>query len=500
MTAFFVGCQVGFRRRTKGKVGASGAQARRHLDGSSDGNLQRVILSLALPALGALCLDPLMSLVDTICIGRGAGASPIPLAATGAASAIVGVALGIFNFLTSATTPLVASRRAAGDLDGAASIGGQALTLALAIGVAITVALSVAAAPLLTSIGSRAAGTLSVAIVLVRVRAAAAPAVLLVSACVGIMRGCLDARTPLCVLAAATALNVFLDILLIFGLGWGALGAALATTVAEWSAALTLLAALRRGITTEGQRPLQVHLARSTSSLSDALPLLRASSAVFGRTLVLQGALTASTALAAFGGGASAAAAHEVARQLWSLCAFVADSLAAAAQALVANALGSKDRAAARRVAGVITLYGLVLGIGLAVCLMGLISIGAIPGFLTRDAATITAVRPLLMIVVLAQPLNALVFVADGIIQGAQDFSFQFRSMAFACMLAAIALVTSWRARYGMVPELVDIWIGLLALSVGRGLTAAWRYIGDPHGPLRDMPHRSSGGAGAERS
>lgn len=426
-----------------------------------------------------------MALVDTVCIGRGAGSSPVPLAATGSANAVVGIALSIFNFLTSATTPLVASRRAAGDPGGARTIGGQALTLALMIGLSLTAVLSVGARFFLTGVGSNAAGTLGLATVLVRVRAAAAPAVLLMSASVGILRGCLDTRTPLQILASATILNIFLDIIFVFGFGWGAIGAAAATTISEWVSAIALLGRLQSGITGKtGDELLKVQPTWNVN-LTLAIPLLRASAAIFGRTVVLQGALTTATAFAAFGSGAVGAAAHEVARQLWLLCSFICDSLAAAAQALIARSMGIGDRQTAKRIAQAVSAYGLILGCILSVILSGLLKLRVIPELLTRDIATAAAARQLLSIVILAQPFNAFVFVADGIMQGAQDFGFQFRSMVFACLLSASITVGLARFEGSLVPRLPHIWIGLYALSLGRAVSAAWRYTADPTGPLR---------------
>ena len=66
----------------------------------------REILALALPALGALAADPLVSLIDTAFVGR-LGAPE--LGALGVVSAVFAVSFFLFNFLAFATTPLVAS-------------------------------------------------------------------------------------------------------------------------------------------------------------------------------------------------------------------------------------------------------------------------------------------------------------------------------------------------------------------------------------------------------
>lgn len=59
------------------------------------------IAALALPAVLALAADPLLSMVDTVFVGR-AGAEP--LAALGVNSALFTLAFVVFNFLATATT------------------------------------------------------------------------------------------------------------------------------------------------------------------------------------------------------------------------------------------------------------------------------------------------------------------------------------------------------------------------------------------------------------
>ena len=68
----------------------------------------RQILRLAVPALGALAADPLVSLVDTAFVGR-LGATE--LGALGVNAAVFAVAFALFSFLAYGTTPLVATSR-----------------------------------------------------------------------------------------------------------------------------------------------------------------------------------------------------------------------------------------------------------------------------------------------------------------------------------------------------------------------------------------------------
>lgn len=86
------------------------------------------ILSMAIPALGALLIDPLMALADTAFVGRYSNTAE-QLAGMGSAAALLSFSFYLFNFLCFATTPLVAKQRAAGNEQAALDVGGQALSL-----------------------------------------------------------------------------------------------------------------------------------------------------------------------------------------------------------------------------------------------------------------------------------------------------------------------------------------------------------------------------------
>ena len=64
------------------------------------------ILELAVPAAGALLIDPLMTLADTAFVGRFSDNAD-QLAGMGSAAALLMFSFYLFNFLCTATTPLV---------------------------------------------------------------------------------------------------------------------------------------------------------------------------------------------------------------------------------------------------------------------------------------------------------------------------------------------------------------------------------------------------------
>lgn len=96
------------------------------------------IFSLALPAVLALAADPLLAVVDTVFVGQ---IDSDALAALGINSALFTFSFVVFNFLSTATTPLIATALAMGDEKKAGKITLQALGVATILGVGLAGAL-----------------------------------------------------------------------------------------------------------------------------------------------------------------------------------------------------------------------------------------------------------------------------------------------------------------------------------------------------------------------
>ena len=145
---------------------------------SISASLDRDIARLAIPALGALAADPLVSMVDTVFVGR---LGVVPLAALGVNTSIFAMAFVVFNFLAYGTTPLVARAVGRGDRAGAGDVVMQAFLLAALVGGTATLLLELLAVPIVSLMG--AGGELrDPALSYLRIRALAGPAVLLVTA------------------------------------------------------------------------------------------------------------------------------------------------------------------------------------------------------------------------------------------------------------------------------------------------------------------------------
>ena len=438
----------------------------------------REIAALALPALGTLAADPLVSLVDTAFVGR-IGAPE--LGALGVAAEVFAIGFFLFGFLAFTTTSLVARAVGAGDRAEAGRTTVTALALAGVLGVAALLALELAVEPILRVMGA-ADDVLAPGRTYLRIRALATPAVLVVLAGHGAFRGYQDTRTPLAISLVLNMVNLGLDPILIFGLGWGIAGAAWATVIGQWVGAVGFLVMLLRwrrdrlGIVLA---PPRLSLMRRFLGIGRDLVL---------RTILLLTSFTMATAVAARI-GTVAVAAHQVATQVWMFLALSVDALAVSAQAIVGRELGRDDPAAARAVANRTLGWGLAVGLALAAVVGGLAAV--LPGAFSDDARVIAAVESVYAFLVFTQPLNAVVFVWDGIVMGAGDFRYLARAMALSAAAAAVVLLAVIPLGWG----LAGVWWGLLMLMLARGATLAWWQWGRSR--PGDRPH-SGGRAPAE--
>ena len=426
----------------------------------------REIARLALPALGALAADPLVSLIDTAVVGRlGAEA----LAAVAVASAVFGVAFALFNFLAYGTTPLVAQAVGRDDTATAGRLSVDALYIGVTLGLASTLVLVLLAVPLVNAMGATG-DVIGDAGGYLRVRSLALPALMIVTAGHGIFRGFQDTKTPLVITLGLSAVNLVLDPILIFGLGWGVVGAAIATVIAQYVGALWFLAVLWRRRDAMG-------IQLSLPTWSELRPLLGAGRALVIRTGSLLAVITLATAVAARVGTTSVAA-HQVLLQLWIFLALVVDALAIAAQAMVGKTIVAdpfQARVISDRLLGMGLLAGIALGLGMAAVA------GLLPGVFTGDTEVIIAVGSAYAFVVLLQPLNGLVFVWDGIGIGAAAFNYLAWSMLGAAAVAAAVLLLVIPLGWG----LAGVWWGMVVLMVARAATLWWWYVRGPLGAGR---------------
>jgi putative MATE family efflux protein len=421
--------------------------------------LDRRILALALPALGALAADPLLSLVDTFFVAR---LGAVELAALGVDSALFAFAFALFNFLAYATTPMVAAAVGRDDEAGAGRVVVRALTVAAVIGVVALVVFLVGA-PAMVSLMRAPAAVVEPAVEYLRIRALSIPALLVVTAGHGAFRGFQDTRTPLRIALAANGANVVLDPILIFAAGLGLAGAAWATVLAQWGAAAWFLLLISGRARSQGWD-------RRIPRRAELTPFLRVGGVLVLRTLMLVVALAAATAAAA-SIGVEEVAAHQVVVQVWFLLAMLVDALAIAAQAMVAESWGRGERAEARALASRLLRWGLGAGLvlGAALAAVGPF-LGGWFGADPRVAALIGEAAP---VAALMQPVAALVFVLDGVFLG----TLSVRLLAASTAAGLVVCLALLGVALGLGWGLAGVWWAIAGMIGARGAVLGVAYM-----------------------
>ncbi|MBV1956114.1 MATE family efflux transporter [Streptomyces albidoflavus] len=399
----------------------------------------REIVALAVPAFGALVAEPLFVMADSAIIGHLGTAQ---LAGLAVASALLTTAVSIFVFLAYATTGAVARRVGAGELSAAIRQGMDGIWLALILGAAV-IAVVLPTAPALIDLFGASETAAPYAVTYLRISSFGIPAMLVVLAATGVLRGLQNTRTPLYVAIGGFVANAILNVVLVYGAGLGIAGSAWGTVIAQCGMAAVYLVVVVRGARKHGAS-LRPDAAGIRASAQAGAPLLV-------RTLSLRAVLMIATAVAARLGDTEIAA-HQIILSLWSLLAFAMDAIAIAGQAIIGRYLGAGDSAGAKAVCRRMVEWG--IGSGIVLGVLVIVSRPLFVPLFTSDGAVKDAALPALVVVALCQPLSGIVYVLDGVLMGAGDGPY----LAWA-MLLTLAIFTPF---------------ALLIPSWGGGLTAVW--------------------------
>lgn len=406
--------------------------------------LNRQILRLAVPALGALVAEPLFLIVDAALVGH---LGTVPLAGLGIASAVLQTIVGLMVFLAYSTTPAVARRFGAGEHGGAVSVGIDGMWLALGLG-GVLAAAGAFASPWIVSLFGASGAVTEQADIYLSISMWGLPAMLIVFAATGLLRGMQDTMTPLWIAGTGFAMNALLNALFIYGFGWGIAGSAAGTVVAQWSMVAAYVVVVGRLA--------RRHDASVRPQRDGVRGSARSGWWLFLRTVSLRAALLITVGVAT-GIGTTELAGWQVVFTIFSTAAFALDALAIAAQALIGKGLGEGDMPGVKHVLGRTVAWGAWFGV-----VVGLV-IGALSGVIglafTGDAELARLIMPALLVLAVAQPVAGVVFVLDGVLMGAGDA----RYLAVAGVL-------------NLVPFLPALWI-ISATGVGGWAGLVWLAV-----------------------
>ncbi|WP_433417360.1 MATE family efflux transporter [Microtetraspora malaysiensis] len=415
----------------------------------------REILRLAVPAFGALVAEPLFLLTDSVIVGR----LPDPaLGALGVASAALSAIVGLCVFLAYGTTAAVARQMGAGETRRAMRQGVDGMWLAAAVGVAV-IAVCWPLAPGIVDLFGASDRLAELATTYLRVSLLGTPALLLVLAGTGVLRGLQDTVTPLAVSVGSFLLNGVLNAWFVLGLGWGVAGSAWGTVIAQALGAAVYLVMVVRGARRHGA-PLRPDLAGIRAAGTAGLALVI-------RTACLQVVLLTATSFATRMGDAQISA-HTIATRIWTFLAFALDAIAIAGQAITGRTLGAGDTAATRSATRRMVAWGVGCGVVFGLAVLALRPL--IPGVFDTPGAVSERLDEVLWLVALFQPVAGVVFVLDGVLIGAGDQ----RYLAWAGLVTTLAYLP-----FALVAgSLVALWAAFGVWMLARMLTLSFRAYG----------------------
>ncbi|MGR3572397.1 MATE family efflux transporter [Brevirhabdus sp.] len=420
----------------------------------------RRVLSIALPIVLSNATVPILGLVDTGVVGQLG--MPAPIGAVGIGAVILTAIYWIFGFLRMGTVGLTSQAIGAGDGREVSALLSRALLIAALGGLAL-IALQ---GPLFLggfALSPASPEVEALARQYMALRIWSAPAAIAMYGITGWLIAQERTRAVLVIQVVMNGINIGLDLLFVLHLDLGVQGVAAATLIAEWGGLALGLWFCRDAFARRAWR--------DAARIFDAVRLRRmaaVSSDILIRSVLLEAVIVSFLFFGADFGDVTLAA-NQILLQFLHVTSFGLDGFAFAAETLVGQALGARDRAALRRSAQLASLWGAVVSVLLALSfvLFG----GLIVDLMTTAPEVRQAARGYLYWMALAPLVGLAPYMLDGIFIGAT----QTRDMRDMMVLSAAvygALIWPLTATLGNH----GLWAGLLIFFAARGITLGLRY------------------------
>ncbi len=402
---------------------------------------------------------PLLGLVDTAVLGHLDSA--IFLAAVALGSAIIAFIYWGFGFLRMGTTGVTAMAQGAGDDVKTTLILLRGVMLALVIALLIGLLHPVLFALGLWAMNSSETLT-PLADQYLRIRLLGAPAALLNFVFIGWFVGIQRPKFALFVVVLCNVTNIVLDLLFVVGYGLTSDGVAWATVIAEYLACgVALVIALKRtGVGLDG------NIWRNALRASELVSLLRGNGYLFIRTVALLATMAYFTKRGAEFGVVTLAA-NALLMQIAMLVAYGLDGFANAAEALVGEAIGQKQRSVLHEVMRGTGIASLVVAI--VFCFVLWLGESWLILLLTDQTTIIDHARRFYPYVVLFPALAVWSFWLDGVFIGANRNAEMMWSMLFSSIgiFAGLLFALESRGNDGL-------WLAYLGFIAARGVTLGY--------------------------
>ena len=430
------------------------------MQNNSTGLSHKRVLGVAIPIVLANATIPILGAVDTAVVGQLGLAAPI--GAVGIGAIIITAIYWLFGFLRMGTTGLTAQAIGSGDKPETSALLVRGIIIGLVAGlVLIIVQVPIFLGALQLSPASMEVESLAQKYLQIRVYSA--PAAIALFGITGWLIAKEKTREVLLLQLALNGINITLDLVFVLNLGWGVEGVAIATLIAEWSGLIFGLWLAREGFNNGYWKNwLQIF------DRARLVQMAKVNSDIMIRSILLEIGFVSFLFLGSSFDDATLAA-NQVLIQFLNITAYALDGFAFAAEALVGQALGAKNRPLFRRAVIMTSQWGLgsVILMALAFFVFGNSIINVMT---TAEDVRVVSYEYLPWMV--AAPLAGVAaWMLDGIFIGATRTA-DMRNMmfiSFCIYLIALALLLPSYGNHGL-------WASLIIFSIARGVTLGFKY------------------------
>ncbi len=426
----------------------------------------KTINTLAIPATIAGIAEPILSITDTAIVGNIPVDGLESLAAVGIVGAFLSMLIWILGQTRSAISTIISQYLGAGQLEAVKTLPAQAIFFNILLSLVVlfgTIFIMEDIFGLLNASGK----ILEYSVDYYTIRVWGFPLTLFTFAVMGIFRGLQNTFWPMVIATTGALLNILLDFALVYGIKdliapMYLEGAAWASLISQAVMALMAIVLLIRKteIPLKLRFPIHPEMGR----------LIKMSLDLFVRTVALNVALILAvreaTAL-----GDQFIGAHTIAINLWLFAAFFVDGYSAAGNSMSGRLIGAKDYDGLWSLAKQIVGYGLM--VSLLLMLLGLVFYRPLGTLFSNETIVLQTFYSIFFIVILAQPMNTIAFVFDGIFKGLGEMKYLRNVLLVATFLGFIpTLYLSLYLGFG----LQGIWIALTVWMAIRSAAPVWKF------------------------
>lgn len=204
----------------------------------TDGKVLKPLIMFSLPLLGANLLQNLYNMVDSVVAGQYLGNQA--LAAIGSTAALIYLIIGFFQGISTGAGVKISIAYGAGDWELMRKTMANALLFSITAGLLTSLVLYLVIQQILTFM-LVPADIFQDTLIYMRSYILCIPAISLYNTGASILMAMGDSKRPMILLAICSVVNLVLDLVFVIQLGWGIVGIAWATVIAQAISAVLIL-------------------------------------------------------------------------------------------------------------------------------------------------------------------------------------------------------------------------------------------------------------------